>query len=415
MSAQTLDSPVVVADALRSVNFFNGRLLTGDDLRSEQATARARLARLGRAAGEGIAHGLEVRETIGTSSKAKPVVTVTAGLALTRSGQTIELAREVDVALARERPVAGAEPGGLFADCQPFAPGTYTSGAGVYLLTIAPAWQGEGRAQTSGLTNAPSPCNVATSVEAVRFRLIRLALASAVLADKARLRSRVAYACFGVDDLAAFVTNPSGPAPGRYGLLDALRGETLTEGETALAVIGWTRDDGIQFVDMWAARREIASQGTGGRYGSLLGERRSAEGEAMILQFQAHAADLLSASAAIRATDHFVRLPPLGLLPQSVPGAAGFDIARFFAGLTTAPPVHLPGSKLAAVCGEAIGYPPIAMGREAIRLYFVRENRQDPGPGVAPYVVFANGHVSYRADAEYDLAYWNFANYAQCC
>ena len=48
----------------------------------------------------------------------------------------------------------------------------------------------------SGLTNEPAPCNVALSVEAVRFRLIRLALSAAELADKEHLRNRVAYRLF---------------------------------------------------------------------------------------------------------------------------------------------------------------------------------------------------------------------------
>ena len=54
MSTETLDLPVVAGGALRSANFFNGRLLTGDDLRREQATQQARLRRLGRAVGERI-------------------------------------------------------------------------------------------------------------------------------------------------------------------------------------------------------------------------------------------------------------------------------------------------------------------------------------------------------------------------
>ena len=278
MSAQTIDQPFVSSTSLRSVNFFNGRLLTGDDLRREQATQEARLQRLGRIAGSGVAEGFEVVETLGTSSNSRPVVTVSAGLALSRSGVALELPADVDVALYREDAPSDAEPGGLFADCQPFAPGTYTAGAGVYLLTVGPAEQGEGRAQVSGLGNDAAPCNVALSAEALRFRLIRLALEHAELVDKARLRNRVAYACFGAESLAGTAANPFGPPVTSYGLLDTLRTETLTDDEVPLATIGWSIDDGIQFVDLWSVRRGVTPQPGEGDWSSFVAARRRRRG-----------------------------------------------------------------------------------------------------------------------------------------
>src|SRR5438067_1825798 len=71
MTAQPLDEPVVAGAALRQVNFFNGRLLTGEDLRLEQGTGAARLARAGRAIGGGIAHGFELVASA-ASTKDKP-------------------------------------------------------------------------------------------------------------------------------------------------------------------------------------------------------------------------------------------------------------------------------------------------------------------------------------------------------
>ena len=130
MTTQTLDQPYVASTALRTVNFFNGRLLTGDDLSREQATQEALRRRLGRATGEGIAFGFEVVEQHALSSKQKPVVTVFAGLAVARSGIALQLDADLDVALYRDAATAsaGAEPGNLFADCQLSAPGTYTDG-----------------------------------------------------------------------------------------------------------------------------------------------------------------------------------------------------------------------------------------------------------------------------------------------
>jgi hypothetical protein len=414
MTAQTLDSPIVTGAALRSVNFFNGRLLTGDDLRREQTTLRSHLARLGRAVGEGVAYGLEVQETIGTSSKGKPVVTVAAGLALTRSGLALELAAPVDVALARSRPVAGSEPGGLFADCQPFAPGTYTAGAGVYLLTIGPAQRGEGRAPVSGLSNEPAPCNVAASVEAVRFRLIRLALTPAELTDKDHLRNRIAYACFGAGALAGFVSNPFGAALARYGLIDTLREQTLGDDEVPLGVLGWAISDGIQFVDEWSVRRRVVRRGATTDWSLLAGDRRPGEGEARLLQFQDQLDDIAlrePAPSLFEARSRFRLLPAAGLLRV---GPGSFGTSNFFAGMKVRGPAFIEGAKLEAVLRQSYAYPPIAITNpEAVWLYVVRENVQASGAvGTSQCVVFANGHTPYAADARADLSYWNYANFA---
>jgi hypothetical protein len=414
MSAQTLDSPVVTGDALRSINFFNGRLLTGDDLRAEQSTSGSRLARLGRAVGDGVAYGLEVTETIGTSTNARPVVTVAAGLALARSGQALELSSTVDVSLARVQRVAGSEPGGLFADCQPFAPGTYTAGAGVYLLAIGPAQTGEGRAQVSGLSNEPAPCNVATSVEAVRFRLIRLALTSTELTTKSRLRNRVAYACFGTETLAGFAANPFGVPPPRYGLVDELRKETLRDDEVPLALIGWSTADGIQFIDLWSVRRRVVRPATSSDWGYVAGDRRASEGEARLLQFEQQLDDLALAEPApslFEVRSRFSLLPAAGVLRV---GPSTFDTTHFFAGMKVRGPLFVEGATLEPLLRQSFGYPPISTASaEAVWLYVVRENVQAAAAGdAAQCVVFANGHVPFAGDARADLSYWNHANFA---
>lgn len=418
MTAQTIDQPFVSSTALRSVNFFNGRLLTGDDLRREQSTQEARLQRLGRVAGSGVAEGFEVAETLGTSSKGRPVVTVAAGLALSRSGIALELPADVDVALYRDNAPSDAEPGGLFADCQPFAPGTYTAGAGVYLLTVGPAERGEGRAQVNGLGNESAPCNVALSAEALRFRLIRLALEHAELVDKAHLRNRVAYACFGTDALAGAVANPFGPPVTAYGLLDTLRTQTLTDDEVPLGTIGWSIDDGIQFVDLWAVRRSVTPLPGEGGWSSLVAARRRAEGEAMFLQFQDHLDDIRTTEAGpstLNAPDRFAFLPPVGIVPLAE--GTGFDFENLFAGIPHRdPPATIEGAHVTELVHDALAFPPIELARgEAVWLYLVRENLQALPPlgSATACLLFTNGHVRYRGDARFDLAYWNFASYAE--
>jgi hypothetical protein len=403
MTLETLGTPVVTGAAVRSVNFFNGRLLTGEDLRAEQAAVEARLARLGRAAGDGVVDGLEVSHATGSSTAAKPVVTVEAGLAIAPNGQTLELTTAVDVSLARPGPVPGAEPGGLFADCQPYAPGTYTAGAGVYLLAIGPARQGEGRAPVSGLGNEPAPCNTAVSVEAVRFRLIRLALPPAELLDRARLRNRVAYRCFGPADAAR---DPFG-APPEPTLVERLRTQTLAADEVPLATIGWDMaSGGIHFVDLWSVRRRPAAA-----------DPESAAGEARLQQFQAQIEERARAGhpETVGATSLFTRLPPVGMLPLAA-SAAGFDVPNFFAGLKTRGPFHIPGARLRGLIRASLPMPPVdPQSPELVWLYLTRENR-DPsvagGAAERPYVVFATGFLPYQGQPQFDLSRWDFANYA---
>jgi hypothetical protein len=420
VAAQSLDSPVLGGALLRSVNFFNGRLLTGDDLRSEQTAQQNRLQRLGRLAAEGVAYGLEVQEDASTSTPSKPTVTVAAGLALSRSGQALELPATVVLALARSAPAATSEPGALFADCQPFAPGTYTAGAGVYLLVIGPAREGEGLAPVSGLGIEPARCNVARSVETVRFRLIRLALSPAELADDAHLRNVVAYRCFAPDATAAFVRDPFGPPPVTYGLIDELRAQVLSDDEVPLAVIGWTAQRGIRFVDLWSVRRRIARRPAEGELTVFAGDRRRAEAEAMLLQFQDHLADLkfLPAATTMGATDAFGRLPPAGLVPlRRSASEPGFDLVAFFAGIPRrADPVFLEGSRLEHVLLDALALPPVdPRSGDPLRLHVLRENALTrPGRALPhPFVLFTSAHASYAADARFDLAYWDFANFAE--
>lgn len=420
MSTQTIDQPFVAGNALRSVNFFNGRLLTGDDLSREQATQETRLHRVGRAVGSGVATGFEVVEALASSTHSRPVVTVSAGLALSRSGIALELPATVDVSLYSEDPSPTAEPGALFADCQPFAPGTYTAGAGVYVLTVGPAEVGEGRAAVNGLGNDTGPCTIALEAEALRFRLIRLALEPELLEDKAHLRNRLAYLFFATDALAAETSNPFVQPVLTYGLLDTLRTQTLTDDEVPLATIGWTVDDGIEFVDLWSVRRRLTRATAEGHWASLTADRRSAEGEAMFLQFQNQLADLAGGVApdTLRCVDEFTHLPPAGLIPLFTSRQQdGFDQVTFFDSLTTTTPVYVEGAKFFDLITESLRFAPIDLSsHEAIRLYFVRENEQasiDPVAQAQPYVLFANGHMPYRGDAQYDLAYWDFANYAQ--
>jgi hypothetical protein len=416
MTTYLLDQAIVANSALRSVNFFNGRLLTGGDLQLEQSTNAARLARLGRLIGGGVAYGLEV--STGTSSTvSQPVVTVAAGLAVTPAGDQLELPAPIDLSLYPAAPVSGAEPGGLFAACQPFAPGTYSAGAGVYVLTVAPAQQGEGLAQVSGLGNQAASCNVALTAEALTFRLIRLAVDTSVLADTAHLRNRVAASCFGYDAITVALDDPFAEPATAYGTIDTLRAQTMSDQELPLAVIGWSVDAGIQFVDLWSVRRRITAPLPEGDWASFVAARRRAEAEATFLQFQQQIGDLVAAGSPgeLVLGDSFERLPPVGVLPLTGQDP-GIDIGTFFGVCTTRGPIVIESARVEPLIRQAITYAPVdPTAGNLIWLYQVHENL-DPGSTLVapgdPYLLFTSGFVPYAGDAQYALAYWNYANYS---
>ncbi|MFI5053368.1 MAG: hypothetical protein ACHQDE_03320, partial [Acidimicrobiia bacterium] len=174
-------------------------------------------------------------------------------------------------------------------------------------------------------------------------------------------------------------------------------------------------DDGIQFVDLWSVRRRMTRRSPEGRWSSLVSDRRRAEGEAMFLQFQAQIAEVRNLGEApqtVRAADVFELLPPLGILLVGPPGTATFDRAQFFTSSNTREPVYTEGAKVDALVRTSFAYPPFhPQGDELVWLYEVREAIED-GPSTQDYLIFANGQTPYVGDARFDLAYWDFANFA---
>jgi hypothetical protein len=417
MSSVAIDE-AVTGGALRTTHFFNGRLLTGEDLDREQHVQAARLARLATAIGDGVVEGLTIEVAAG-STAARPLVSVSPGLAISRSGLALGLPEETDVTLARTAPRTGSEPGGLFADCQPYTASEYSTGAGVYLLAIGPAATEEGLAPVSGLHNAEAPCNTAYAVEAVTFRLVRLALPLSELDDRKHLRNRVAYRMFAPAEVAELERDPFGGPLTTYGLLDQLRGVCLYDDEVPLALIGWEAGEGITFVDHWSVRRRVVRRSIGGGFGPQASDRLLAEGEARFLQFQEHVQDLVVESSDpghLEASEAFQFLPAAGFLPVGVTSTLqGFHFADFFDDFTVRGPVHIAAANAPYLVRSSFAYPPIQVGgEEAIWLYIVRENIQASieSSDVQQCVLFANGHTPYAANAQFDLSYWNFANVA---
>src|SRR5512138_1275019 len=100
-----VDIDTAYADGgIERTNFFNGRLLSAEDLTREQDARRDALALLGHAAGEGVVWGLEVKAVaLGAASKDDPAVRIEAGVAVNRLGQVLALPAGLEVSLQAKR------------------------------------------------------------------------------------------------------------------------------------------------------------------------------------------------------------------------------------------------------------------------------------------------------------------------
>lgn len=411
MSAAELQTPILDG-GIRSVNFFNGRLLTARDLSREQEANAESNRRLGRAIGTGVAYGLEVSKPA-ASSPASPLITVEPGLAVNRRGQTLALNSRTDVSLVRQLNGSG---GGtkIFVTCQPLQAGAYVAGAGVYLLTISPAEAPEGRALNSGVNNTASTCATDAIVDGVQFRLLQLTVSASDLADPNHLRNRIAYQCFGVADpkRKTFETNPFGPPLDRYGIIDDLRDTCLSDCDVPLAVINWTASGGVVFIDLWAARRPITEPSASGRWSPLVNCRRDSESKSMFLQFEEQLREIRENETSLNtfvASTRFDYLPPVGLLPTAnVGNNSGFTYQKFFEQQAFHEPVFLEGAMVNPLIDMSLNFAPLNLAnKDPIKLFNVVD-----GPTTRPYVLFISAYVPFQAEARFDITRWNFSNFA---
>jgi hypothetical protein len=406
-----------IGDGLTWVNFFNGRLLTGDDLSSEQDSGYAARSQLGVAGGAGVVSGLSVMAGP-SSSNATPTVQVSSGLAVNGLGKPLKVDASVELSLlptgsgsSSETPAAS--PGDFGACGGEPPPPTYLTGSGVYVLVIGPAEKGKGSATVNGQLTADPAKTVGYTVDTVQFRLVAALVASdSALADPNLARNRVAYRCLGTSDSRrrAFEANPLGGTPSAYSLIDDMvSAGTLAPSEVPLATIYWTSTGGFAFIDLWSVRRRVARPNAEDPWAPVVEDHARREGEAMFMQFQEQTADP-AFSSGTAATDAFDYLPPVGVIPFE----ASPEV--FFAGLTTRGPFFVNGARVDDLIRESFTYPPISLSspHEVIWLYEIRENKQLLGsaPGATRALLFASGHLAYRANARFDLAYFDFSNYA---
>ena len=413
MTITQLRTPILDG-GIKSINFFNGRLLSAEDLSQEQSANKQAHHQLGQSLGDGVAYGLEVKPNSSQSTPQAPVVTINAGLALDRQGQTLQLTQDTDVALVRPMTTGTTTVTALFADCQPLQQGPYVVGKGVYLLTIQAASGTEGKAPVSGLGNIDAACNAKYQIDGVQFRLIQIPITAAeFVAAGDRLRNYMAYRCLGINDnkVTGFFANPFGPVMSSYGLLDSLRPDCVQDDEVPLALIYWTVANGLEFVDLWSVRRRVTAPSPDARWPLLTADRRGAEAEALFLQFEAQIEEIRARESdltSLRAIDRFVALPPVGLLPLGGAGTSvGITFEKFFEDLPYRTPAYIAGRQIEAIVQEALRYPPIRMAqREAVMLYRIIE-----APTPAPCVLFVSAYLPLFGEPRFDIAHWDFSNF----
>jgi len=410
-----LQTPILNS-SMRSVNFFNGRLLTGEDLTNEQQANRAARSLLGQAIGSGVVQGLEVAESVKVSTTQTPVLTVGKGLAINRRGAALVLNDTADISLVAPASITNGGATAIFQDCAPVQSGVYAGGAGLYLLTVGPASAPQGSAEVSGIGTATASCNSNYNACGVQFRLVQIdpamSLTQAQAGDADHLRNLVAYRCFGISDWDQILADPFIPTAAGYGLLDQLRSaQLLTDCEVPLATLQWTASSGLVFVDMWSVRRRLAQNAMDENWPLFVGNRRLAEGEAMFLQFQDQLGQLLTTQSnpgVIGASQFFNYLPPAGILPLAGATASpGFAYQVFFTQETYHDPVFIRHARVEALVRQAVSYRPVNLqNNESVWLYQVVE-----GAKILPYLVFTSIEVPFLGQAQFDVSSFDFSNF----
>lgn len=392
MSLISTKTPIF--DDIPSIHFFNGRLLSGEDLTTEQAWNAARRKLLGQAVGSGVAFGLEVRISENPDHVGRPIVSVEPGLAINSEGELLHLAEPTDVSLVQltEPEAVTAE----FSACQPLQYSAYVKSDGVYLLSLCSATGTQGRAPVMGLANQEARCNRKYRREGVQFRLHQLKLTNTELADRNKLRNLVAYKCFNPDAWQTFLADPFGADKAKPKLLDGLLVPKLEDCEVPLATIFWTTDGGIEYVDLWSVRRRPAISLENAASWTHLNGWGAAESEARVQQLYWHMLEvgrrIETPETAIAAT-YFRRLPAVGIVPVTGSNSEhGFRPGVLFGALVRESPRTIDRVEAVSLLAKVGAAMPIDLDTvKRLYLYWVQDNFDavDRGDASQRYVLYS--------------------------
>lgn len=457
MMSSDLNTPIVEG-GLERIPFFNGRVLTAEDLQTEQAANATQRKRLGRALGTGVIQGLFVDRVDDGPADPPTTVTVEPGLALAPSGRVLELPSEVELSVVSEidrEATAGTK--GQFARCSAREV-VMTSGTGAYMLFAEPASEPEGRTPRARLggDGAAGECGAQYRVEGAQLRLVHLDTGDSDLVPeslqskqgrqteverafnesddsdpkrRSKLRNVLAHVCLrtpsALTDTASLYDTlrrqSRGNDPRPDGPVDVLRKRAREDPEgvslhdaVPLCLLYWSGDR-IAFVDAWSVRRRVHRPDP--QRPTPVTARRRAEAEAAIFQFQDHLADLrqrldFGDRIQLGVEDCFLFLPPFGTVPNEEGDREGFDIYRFFDSLSTRKYLYVERETLQDLVGEATQFDSFRTDTEQlVWRYRVREDVQSGGDENSSFVVFTSGFVPHAAEPQYNLSRWGYANY----
>jgi hypothetical protein len=326
----------ILAGGMNNPNFFNGRILTAQDLRDLQTSGLLRSRRLGLALGEGVAYGLFAGKQGDTQ------LTISAGLAVNRRGDALLLPEDNAIPMQTAAQVLSPSADSPFQGCAPDSI-TNARAPGYFLLAITYAVQpSREQAPHSGLNSGYLVCTSRYETEGVQFKLVPLENLFTAADPENLRRSRLAGLMFGIATLRTFANDPF-QLYAAFGLADQLRSAgRLLDCDVPLAVLHWTGTR-LRFVDSWAARRAPAAPAattpfplqapSPEPFPQHVSARRYVEAQAVFQQFQAQLAEISDPPNASVETN-FSFLPAAGYLPL---GAGKFSLARFFPRNTNTP------------------------------------------------------------------------------
>jgi hypothetical protein len=240
-----------------------------------------------------------------------------------------------------------------------------------------------------------------------------------------RLRNVLASACFGDDEDEQFAIDPwtglTSATPAPLGLLDGLRASCLIDGwDVPLALVHWT-DRGVRFIDMWSVRRR-PTRASG--HALLLADRWSAEAEARLFQFEDQVAGIVGLPVSqatlnlVEARVYFRYLPPISIVPlSSIPSERGFAYDAFLTGVVHRDREFIEGAGLRSLVNDSLRFRRFDLdGSEGLFTYELRENVQAAieATGDRPHrvVVLSSAQMEHAPWARFDVARWDYANYA---
>lgn len=431
---------------VRSPNYFQGRLLTASDLNAEREAHLERQRMLGRAIGAGIVEGLWVEEDR-TAAVTDPTLTIHKGVALNGEGHLLSLAESVNLVLTELAEPGSDEHACFFGPCDVNSPTEALPTAdGFYLVVATPVSTFREKAPMGALepVKAGAGCGRKWVVPGVNFSIVPFdplnvpglsdstrtsveTLVTGVVnaASESQLRNLVAHISFGGDEGHAWTEDPWAQRNGElrlssYGIVDYLRSlEVITTCEVPLAIVRWgpTR---LEFVDCWSVRRRPVTQFLDGDWPLVSSNRLRVEQEARYMQFQDHLGDLVSQlgdATAVDGAEYFRYLPAAGIAPLLTATRGGVSVESFFAAVPTRQPVeYINGEQIRTILTRSFDYEAVDLHDDEM-VWLYRPWQQEPAQGAGAtdrsYVVFTSGHMPPMNISRYDVARWDYSNYAQ--